>query len=126
MMADASSYDGTNTSASAASANNYLSYAAKKYRSSDTIDMISPYGDFGGTMGMGAGGIGSTLVSKRPTDVSSALSSSSLLMGGSATQTDYSLLDSILHVQIQIIALLVELVGAFAISYVAFMRMDIR
>lgn len=126
MMADASSYTSMNASASAMSTNSYLSYMAKEYQISDTIDMISPYGDFGGTMGMGSGGIGSTLVSKRPTDISSALSSTSLLSGGSVTQKDYSLLDSILHVEIQIIALLVELITAFAISYVAFMRMDIR
>ncbi len=126
MMADASSYASADTSTSTMSTNNYLSYMAKEYQITDAIDMISPYGDFGGTMGMGSGGIGSTLVSKRPTDISSALSSTSLLSGGSVTQKDYSLLDSILHVQIQIISLLVELVAAFAISYVAFMRMDIR
>jgi ABC-2 type transport system permease protein len=126
MMSSASSIGNGNNS-SMSGINNYMDYISKQYQISDDINIISPYGDFGGTMGMGSGGIGSTLLSKQPTDVSSILSSSSSLLGGSTVKPkDYSLLDSILYVKLQFIALIVELIATFAISYAAFMRMDVR
>ena len=105
--------------------NDYMGYISKEYRISDDLNMISPYGSFGGTMGMGTGGIGSTLVSRTPTDISSMLSSTSPLTGG-VSKTNFSLPDSISYVKVQLIALIVELIAAFGISYVAFMRTDIR
>jgi len=42
------------------------------------------------------------------------------------TQKQYSLLDSIMYVKVQIMVLLIYLVVEFAISYAAFMRMDVR
>jgi len=105
---------------------NYMNYVSKQFEISGDIDMLSPFGDFGGFMGQGSGGIGSMLLSKTPTDASSTLSDQSSMSSGTYTPKQYSLLDSIMYVKVQIMVLLIYLIVAFAISYVAFMRMDVR
>ncbi len=67
--------------------------------------------------GLGVGGIGSAILSKAPVEMSLDLTT---------PERDYTLLDSLASVLVKILVLIVEMVVAFAISYVAFMRMDIR
>ena len=117
-MADQSTFDASN-----GNINSYITYVSREYQISNDIGMISPYGDFGGMMGTGAGGIGSALVSRTSTDITSDLSAST---GTTTFQKVYSLEDSISSVMVQLIVLVIELVAAFSISYVAFMKMDIR
>ncbi len=99
----------------------YMNYTMKlmitDFQISDTLTTVSPVNDFGGMMGLGAGGIGSAILSKAPVDMS---------MIFSVPKREYSLLDSLASVWVKILVLVVEMVIAFAVSYVAFMRMDIR
>lgn len=102
----------------------YMNYTtrlvAMEFQISDAITTVSPVNDFGGFMGMGIGGIGNAILSKTPVQPFSF----SLIATTSARQV--SLLDSLASVWVKIFALIVEMVIAFAISYVAFMRMDVR
>ncbi|AFC99870.1 hypothetical protein Mtc_1114 [Methanocella conradii HZ254] len=100
----------------------YMNYTtrlvAMEFQISDAITTVSPVNDFGGLMGMGVGGIGNAILSKTP------VQSFSLVATTSARQV--SLLDSLASVWVKIFVLIVEMVVAFAVSYVAFMRMDVR
>jgi ABC-2 type transport system permease protein len=93
---------------------------AVEFQVSDTITMVSPVNNFGGFMGLGIGGIGNAILSKTP------VQSMSLIIMSSPSTKQISLLDSLASVWVKILVLVVYLVVAFAISYVAFMRMDIR
>lgn len=103
----------------------YGKYAVKlvdaEFQVTDTITVVSPINDFGGFTGMGMGGIGNAILSKTPVQ---ALSLSGLSATPSTKQI--SLLDSLASVWSKLLVLIVYLVVAFAASYVAFMRMDIR
>ncbi len=92
-----------------------------QFQITDTVTIVSPLNDFGGFMGMGMGGIGNAILSKTPVQ---SLSLSGLSTVPSTKQI--SLLDSLASVWIKLLVLVVYLVVSFAISYVAFMRMDIR
>jgi len=100
----------------------YMNYTtrlvAMEFQISDAITTMSPVNDFGGLMGMGLGGIGNAILSKTP------VQSFSLTMATPTRQV--SLLDSLASVWVKIFVLIVEMVVAFAVSYVAFMRMDVR
>ncbi|WP_174591737.1 ABC transporter permease [Methanocella conradii] len=100
----------------------YMNYTtrlvAMEFQISDAITTVSPVNDFGGFMGMGIGGIGNAILSKTP------VQSFSLTMATSTRQV--SLLDSLASVWVKIFVLIVEMVVAFVVSYVAFMRMDVR
>jgi ABC-2 type transport system permease protein len=102
----------------------YMNYSNKlvaaEFQISDTITTVSPVNDFGGFMGLGMGGIGNAILSKTP------VQSLSLTMVMTPSTKQISLLDSLASVWVKIMVLIVEMVVAFAISYVAFMRMDIR
>jgi ABC-2 type transport system permease protein len=102
----------------------YMNYTNKlvamEFQISDTITTVSPVNDFGGFMGLGMGGIGNAILSKTP------VQSLSLTMTMMPSTKQISLLDSLASVWVKILVLVVYLVVAFAISYVAFMRMDIR
>lgn len=100
----------------------YMNYTNKlvsmEFQISDTITTVSPVNDFGGMMGLGIGGIGNAILSKTPVQ--------SLTLMATPSSKQISLLDSLASVWTKILVLIVEMVVAFAISYVAFMRMDIR
>ncbi len=100
----------------------YMNYTtrlvAMEFQISDAITTVSPVNDFGGFMGMGIGGIGNAILSKTP------VQSFSLTMATPTRQV--SLLDSLASVWVKIFVLIVEMVVAFVVSYVAFMRMDVR
>ena len=91
--------------------------STNEYQVSDTISAISPINDFGGTLWPGTGGIGQAILNKTsaPQGVSTSQSAPEL-----------SLFDSLASVWVNILVLVVEIIIAFAISYVVFMRMDIR
>jgi ABC-2 type transport system permease protein len=88
-----------------------------EYQVSDSFSTVSPVNDFGGTLGLGTGGIGQAILNK-----TSASSDTSI----SEPTHEISIFDSLASVWIQILVLVIEIVVAFSISYVAFMRMDIR
>ena len=100
----------------------YMNYSNKlvttEFQISDTITTVSPVNDFGGFMGMGMGGIGNTILSKTQVQTFS--------LSLTPSTKHISLLDSLASVWIKILVLIVETIVAFAISYMAFMRMDIR
>ena len=102
----------------------YMNYTNKlvatEFQISDTITTVSPVNDFGGFMGLGMGGIGNAILSKTP------VQSLSLTMVMTPSTKQISLLDSLASVWVKLLVLIVEMVVAFAISYMAFMRMDIR
>ncbi len=99
---------------------NYTNNLVKvEFEIADTMTIISPVNDFGGFMGMGIGGIGNAILSKTP------VQGLSLTMAAPSTR-QISLLDSLASVWAKILVLIVYLVVCFAVSYVAFMRMDIR
>jgi len=102
----------------------YSKYMTKKYRISaqisDTLNTISPIHDFSGVFGFGGTSIASVILSKqKPYD-----------MYSSSYWTPYtkniSVLESLSYVWTKVLALIVEIVLAFGITYVVFMRMDIR
>lgn len=87
---------------------------------SDILNIISPPYDY---MGMGSiyPGIGQALLSReKPTDYYTVVYTPYSL------PAQVSLLDSLSYVWIKVLALLVETLLAFALSYVIFMRMDVR
>lgn len=100
----------------------YMNYTNKlvsmEFQISDTITTVSPVNDFGGMMGLGIGGIGNAILSKTPVQ--------SFTLMATPSRKQISLLDSLASVWTKILVLIVEMVVAFAISYAAFMRMDIR
>jgi ABC-2 type transport system permease protein len=116
--------NGSTNVSSIISNSEYMDYTNKlvavEFQISDTITMVSPVNNFGGFMGLGIGGIGNAILSKAP------VQSMSLMITSSPSTKQISLLDSLASVWIKILVLIVYLVVAFAISYVAFMRMDIR
>jgi len=116
--------DSTNASA-IFSNSEYMNYSTKlvelDFEITDTITTVSPVNDFGGFMGMGMGGIGNAILSKTPVQ---SLSLTGLSAAASSKQI--SLLESLASVWIKILILIVYLVVSFAVSYVAFMRTDIR
>lgn len=101
----------------------YNDYWMKKSRITsqiaDTIGTISPINDFTGALGSGGSGIAGAILSKqKPYDFSS-----SYWMPSNKT---ISVWESLSYVWMKILALIVEIVVAFAVSYVMFMRMDVR
>jgi len=101
--------------------NYYNKLTSMEVQISDAITVVSPINDFGGGMGIGiTPGLGSAMLSKTQYAQTFYISS----MPGTAKEV--SLLDSLASVWIQLLALIVELVVAFGISYAVFMRMDIR
>ena len=104
---------------------NYLDYTNKlvstEFQISDTITTFSPLNDFGGMLGLGIGGIGDAILSKTQVQTTSPVTTSSATQ--SATQI--SLLNSLASVWMKILVIIIEIVVAFSVSYIAFMRMDI-
>ena len=83
----------------------------------DTLTTIMPTSDFGGLAGLGPGGIAYSILSTE---------GNSLSMNVGKPVTQVSLLDSLASVWVKILIFLVYLIVPFAISYVVFMRLDIR
>lgn len=102
----------------------YMNYTTRlvttQFQISDTLTTVSPVNDFGGMMGLGMGGIGQATLSKTP------VQTFDLSLYGTASKKEISLPESLASVWTKILVLLVELAIALAVSYVVFMRMDIR
>ena len=101
----------------------YNNYTTKKYRitmqMSDILNTISPISDFSGLLGMGGNGIaGVVLSNQKPYDYTSS--------SWSYSNKTISVWQSLAYVWAKILALFAEIIVAFGISYVMFMRMDIR
>jgi ABC-2 type transport system permease protein len=95
----------------------------KKYQMSaqiaDTLNTVSPINDFSGTFGIGGGGIAGAILSKqKPYDPYTSY--------WAPYNKTISVLESLSYVWMKALGLIVEIVLAFGITYVAFMRMDIR
>ncbi len=100
----------------------YNNYTTKKYQVtmqvSDILNTISPISDFSGLLSMGGNGIAGTILSnQKPYDFTSTWSYSS---------KPISVWQSLAYIWTKILALIVEIIVAFGISYVLFMRLDIR
>lgn len=111
----------TTTATSSAINTDYTNYTIKlattENQVSDTLTAFSPFDDFGGRLGEGTGGIGKAILSKsKVEDYSQA---------GGQHYVEIPLLDSLASVWTKLLVLLVEMVVAFALSYLAFMRMDV-
>ena len=102
----------------------YMNYTTRmvttQFQISDMMTTVSPINDFGGMLGLGMGGIGQATLSKTP------VQAFDFTTFGATSKNQVSLLDSLGSVWTKLLALLVELIAALAISYVVFMRMDIR
>jgi ABC-2 type transport system permease protein len=89
---------------------------------SNILSTFSPIDDFSGYLGYGHMGIGTAMITRQNTF--------SYMYGpvsGTANSgAEMSLLDSLLSVWMKVLALIVEIVAAFGIAYVAFMRTDVR
>lgn len=101
----------------------YSKYMTKKYQMSaqiaDTLNTVSPIHDFSGSFGIGGTGIASVILSKqKPYDPYAS-------QWTSYSKT-ISVLESLSYVWTKVLGLIVEIILAFGITYVAFMRMDIR
>lgn len=104
----------------------YSKYMTKKYQMSaqiaDTLNTVSPIHDFSGSFGIGGiggTGIASVILSKqKPYDPYSSYWTS--------YSKTISVLESLSYVWTKVLGLIVEVILAFGITYVAFMRMDIR
>jgi ABC-2 type transport system permease protein len=100
----------------------YYSYMNKQSQMasqiSDTINTVSPINDFSGMFGTG-GGIATAILSKQKPSNMYGLYYSNY-------GKTVSVWESLLYVWTKILGLIVEIVVAFALSYVMFMRMDIR
>jgi ABC-2 type transport system permease protein len=102
-----------------------MNYSSKLYsienQVSDIISTVSPINDFGGSFfGLGTIGIGGSMLTKNQ----ATQAYYTPWMPG--TGKEVSLLDSIAFVWVKLLALIIYLVVTFGISYVVFMRMDIR
>jgi ABC-2 type transport system permease protein len=101
----------------------YSKFMTKKYQMSaqiaDTLNTVSPINDFSGTFGIGGGGIAGAILSKqKPYDPYTSY--------WAPYNKTISVLESLSYVWMKALGLIVEIVLAFGITYVAFMRMDIR
>lgn len=101
----------------------YYSYMNKKYQISaqisDVLNTVSPIYDFSGFLGLGGNSISGAILSKqKPYDPTSSYWSP-------YTKT-ISVFESLSYVWMKVLGLIVEMVLAFGLTYVAFMRMDIR
>jgi ABC-2 type transport system permease protein len=100
----------------------YYSYMNKQSQMasqiSDTINTVSPINDFSGMFGTG-GGIATAILSKQKPSNMYGLYYSNY-------GKTVSVWESLLYVWTKILGLIVEIVVAFALSYIMFMRMDIR
>lgn len=101
----------------------YSNYTTKKYQlsmqMSDMLNTLSPISDFSGFLGMGGNGIAGTILSnQKPYDFTSQV--------WVYDNKPISVWQSLSYVWTKILALIVEIIVAFGISYVLFMRLDIR
>jgi ABC-2 type transport system permease protein len=103
--------------------NEYSTYMTRKYQISsqiaDTLNTVSPISDFGGSFIIGGNGIASAILSKQKPYVPFSSSYAPY-------NKNISILESLSYVWTKVLGLIVEIVLAFGITYVAFMRMDIR
>jgi ABC-2 type transport system permease protein len=101
----------------------YYNYMTKKYQISaqisDVLNTVSPIYDFSGFLGLGGSSISGAILSKqKPYD---AYSSS-----WTPYTKSISVWESLSYVWTKVLGLIVEIILAFGLTYVAFMRMDIR
>ncbi len=101
----------------------YYNYMTKKYQISaqisDVLNTVSPIYDFSGFLGLGGNSISGAILSKqKPYDPTSSY--------WSPTTKTISVLESVSYVWTKVLGLIVEIILAFGLTYVAFMRMDIR
>jgi ABC-2 type transport system permease protein len=92
----------------------------------DLLSSVSPFNDYGGLMGMGTGGIGAAILSHTPVQPYSFGYVDPAKENGTLQSNDISLLSSLASVWTNILVLIVEMIVAFAITYISFTRMDIR
>ncbi|BAI61057.1 putative ABC transporter [Methanocella paludicola SANAE] len=101
----------------------YYNYMNKKFlvssQISDVLNTVSPIYDFSGFLGFGGNSISGAILSKqKPYDPTSSYWSP-------YTKT-ISVWESLSYVWTKVLGLIVEIILAFGLTYVAFMRMDIR
>jgi ABC-2 type transport system permease protein len=101
----------------------YNNYTTKKSQVtsqiSDMLNTVSPISDFSGFLGMGGTGIsGAILSNQKPYDYTSSY--------WSYSSKAISVWQSLSYVWIKILGLIAEIIIAFGITYMMFMRMDIR
>lgn len=101
----------------------YYKYMNKKYQMSaqisDVLNTVSPIYDFSGFLGLGGNSISGAILSKqKPYDAYSSY--------WTPYAKTISVWESLSYVWMKVLGLIVEIILAFGLTYVAFMRMDIR
>ncbi len=100
----------------------YNNYSTKKsqvtMQISDILNTISPISDFSGFLSMGNSIALTVLSNQKPYDFTSS--------NWVYSNKPISVWQSLAYVWIKILALIVEIIVAFGVSYILFMRLDIR